>query len=819
MAKRNPSRQTGRHPPPSRHHDPADDRRRRPSFTTLVLFWPLLLWHRAIRNLPFLIRWPLRLAGDAALLAAMAALLAAALYSWRARHFDLAKVAEMPERSVILDRSGRELARIHGEKRDVIPLELVAQPFRHAILAREDERFYRHHGVDWFGVARACLRNIRDRSVIQGASTITMQLARNSFQLHWQPLAWSPLLQELDRKALEVALAYRIEAAFPKDKILEHYVNRIFWGHSIMGIEEASRTYFEKHAADLSLSESALLAGIVRGPNAFSPFTDAGKARRERDTTLDRMVTAGFLTDQQAAAAKDDAITVRPEWRRVFHDSYALDAVRRDLELILQQENIELGGLTIRTTIDSRIQQAAEAALDRRLREVERSPGYSHQTRAAWRGLPDGRRDRPAYLQGAAVVLENHSGAVLAVVGGRDADESKFNRALQARRQIGSIFKPFVYLAAFDEGLRPDTLISDDPIRPGEIKGAPRNWSPKNSDHTWLGLKPASYGLVRSRNTMSVRVGNYAGFDRLRRVARDAGYDVVPPATPASYLGAWEATPWDVASAYTIFPCGGARYRPFLIAEILDRNGQRLYWTDHLAYRAAAAGAAWSVSQVLQQVTTTGTAAAVKALGFHKPCAGKTGTTNDFKDAWFAGYTSALTCAVWVGLDQPRRTITGGYGATLALPVWAEVMKTADRLGYPAREFSPQVDFVTCELCRLSGKRATTGCRDAGSAYVDRAPADIAPPANDLCPAHPARALPLGQADPPHSPPPPRATPVQPDPPRASPPPPRATPVQPNPPRAQPVQPDPPRAQPVEPDPPRAQPVDPRPPLRALPVE
>ena len=464
-----------------------------------------------------------------------------------------------------------------------------------------------------------------------------------------------------------------------------------------------------------------------------------------------------------------------------------MDAIRRDLEIILEKENIELGGLTIVTTIDQRLQTIAEEALDKKLRETERLSGYPHQTRAGWQNLPEDKRKEPEYIQGAAVLIENRTGAVLALVGGRDANESKFNRAIQARRQIGSIFKPFVYLAAFDKGMQPSTMISDGPIYRNEIKGAP-TWRPNNSDGKFGGVHPVSYGLIRSRNTMSVRVGNYAGVSNVKEVSRKAGFGMAMPETPSSFLGSWEASPWEVATSYTIFPNDGKRYRPFLITEIKDRGGNILYRTPPLPYQAANTGSAWSVSRILQQVASSGTAASMKRLGFYKPAAGKTGTTNDFKDAWFAGYTSSLTCAVWVGFDQPRKTIQGGYGSTLALPVWVNVMKTADRLGYKAGELHAKIDLTDIELCRLSGKRATAGCRSAGTAYGEQIPKDIAPGTGDLCPIHPARAVPVSEDDAP-----PRATPVNED----------HSPL-----RAQPVEEQPLSALPVEEAPPRAQPVD-----------
>ena len=708
---------------------------------SVILFWPFHIFHVFIRPLPAALRIPLRIGGDLAIAGLYMGLILSVFYFIRAQPYDMTKVAEMPQRTIVYDRRGNELGRIHGEKRDIITLSQVSPDFPAAILAREDARFYNHGGVDWLGVGRAVVENFKRRGMSQGASTLTMQLARNSFPLK---VKWlddiSGKLAELDRKFLEVAVSYRIEANYSKDEILQHYVNRIFWGHTIRGIEEASLTYFEKNAKQLTLSESALLAGIVRGPNAFSPFNDIEKATRERDTTLDRMVLAGSIKQEEADAAKKDPITVRPEWRRIFHDSYAMDAIRRELERILEEENIELGGLEITTTIDSLIQKKAEEALDAKLRQIERSPGYSHQTRAQWLELPEGQKTRPQYIQGSVVAVENMSGAVLAIVGGRDADESKFNRALQGRRQIGSVFKPFVYLSAFDAGVRPDTLVSDGPISRGEIKGA-GNWRPQNSDGKFGGMLPAATGLIRSRNTMSVRLGNRAGIDKVADTALSVGFEMPMPKLPTSYLGAWEATTYEVASAYTVFPNGGRRYPQRIIDEIRDRKGNVLYKNDRMSYEATRSGSAWTVSNILREVTERGTAASIKSLGFNKPCGGKTGTTNDYKDAWFAGYTSSITCAVWVGLDTPKKTIDRGYGSTLALPVWVEVMKTADKLGYKADGLKSQLSFVECRLCRESGKRATAGCENASEAYTDNVPADLAPAESDLCPIHPARAL------------------------------------------------------------------------------
>jgi len=781
-------------------------KRKRHGLGTILLFWPFLLFQKLTSPLPTAVKWLSRLIGHPSILALYGLIPLSLFYYARAKTFDMGKVQEMPERTIVLDRRGEELGRIHGEKRDIITTDQIATTFLQAILAREDERFYRHGGVDWIGFGRATLRNITDVSMTQGASTLTMQLARNSYDLHASWLSFNDTIQELDRKFLEIAVSYRIESNYSKDEVLQHYVNRIFWGHTIRGIEEASRTYFEKSAKDLTLSESALLAGIVRGPNAFSPFRDLADAQRERDTTLDRMVKAELITEDEATAAKAEEIKVRPEWRRVFHDSWAMDAVRRELERVLEEEDIEFGGLQITTTIDHLVQKKAEESLNSHLRGFERASGYPHQTRSQWQALPEP-RPNPKYLQGSVVVIENLTGAIIATVGGRSADESKYNRATQARRQLGSTFKPFVYLAGFEKGLRPDTMVSDDPLNPGEVKGAGR-WSPQNSDGKFNGFQPVSYGLIRSRNTMSVRVGNMAGIDQVGEVSTQVGFSQAMRKDPSAYLGTLEASPEELTSAFTVFPNGGKRLPPRIITEIRDRNGDIKYSNPQISYQAVRSGAAWTTSKILHEVVERGTGASVKRHGFSKPCGGKTGTTNDYKDAWFVGFTSSITCSVWVGFDQPKTIINRGYGSVLALPVWAQVMKTSERLGYRADGLRSTQSFTECRLCRTTSKRATSACEVAGTAYTDSVPPDLVPAADDLCPQHVG--MPSGAPrNPPKAMPVDENTPIEPAP--------RAIPVGGSVPRAIPVNESIPRAVPLDEPAPRALPVQ-EPAPRALPV-
>ena len=422
MPKRNPSDQ-------NRPGWENTGRSRSPSAVSLLFFWPFHLLNLLTRPFGNPIRFLLRLIGHPMVAGLYVFVLLAIVYGVAASRYDLAKLHAMPERSIILDRTGQEIGRIHGEKRSLVPLNQVAENFRKAIIAREDERFYKHGAVDFIGIGRAVFMNLQNKR--EGASTITQQLASDIFQLKSGEQR-GDVLQQLNRKCLEIAIACRIESKLKKDEILEASINQINWGRQIKGVGEASRIYFEKHPSQLTLSESALLAGIVRGPDAYNPFKSMEKSIRERDTTLARMVNAKAIPQAEADAAKKDEIKVRPTWRRDYEESYAMDAIRNDLEIILEKQNIELGGLTIVTTIDLRLQQKGEEALDKKLREVERIPGYPHQTRTKWNELPQEQKQEPAYIQGAAVVVENRTGAVLAMVGGRDADESRYNRATQA---------------------------------------------------------------------------------------------------------------------------------------------------------------------------------------------------------------------------------------------------------------------------------------------------------------------------------------------------------------------------------------------------
>src|SRR6266496_1892609 len=655
-------------------------------------------------------------------------------YGTWAQTFDMKNVGEMPERNTVYDVDGKIYSRLAGANRLKVSLSEVSPYFITAVLAREDSRFYEHQGIDWRGIMRALVRDITSGSAKEGASSITQQLARNSLPLGGRTLS---------RKLLEAMVALRIERQFTKQQILELYVNRIYFGNGCYGVETASQAYFGKSASKLNLPEAALLAGLIRSPNRFSPLKNPEGAKMQRNVVLNRMVALKKLSPEQAEEAKRAKITPHPKRLPFIQENYAMDAVQRDLNPLLTQDQIDSGGLSIYTTLDPAVQNTAQEALETKLTKIEQQSKFHHPRKASYQPPENGEGDSSMpYLEGAVVVIDNASGGIRALVGGRDYAQSKFNRALApANRQVGSAFKPFVYAIAFAHGLLPGAAISDGPIQPGEIEGA-GNWSPGNSDGTYGGIFPCSYGLIHSRNTMSVRVGQFAGLDAVQKVAATLNLGQNIPAGPATYIGSFETNLRDLTAAYAVFPNGGVRKQAYIIERIDDQQHKPIYLAGHISTPALDPSAAWMTSQLMEEVLTSGTAATARSLGFKLPAAGKTGTTNDYKDAWFLGYTNTLTCGVWVGFDQPTTIIPHGYGAALALPVWVQVMNKAAQ-HYPAEPLQPTLPIQHAMVCSISNQLATTGCQAAGTAYDIDLPADKVPTV--ACEVHGGQEMPFAQ--------------------------------------------------------------------------
>lgn len=697
-----------------------------------LLLLPFRLIIFLTRHLPKIICWPVRLLFIGIFVGTLAAFIVAVLVAIKANRYDISEIMRMPERTIVLDRKGHEIGTLHGENRRRISnlRDEVPEYFLDALILQEDRSFWKHGGVDARGVLRAVAQVYSHGRATQGASTLTMQLAKNTY---------GHLVRDMEAKLTEVALAYRIESTYDKETILTCYINRVFWGHTFLGLKQAAYGYFNKSPRELTIGEAAMLAGIVCSPNKFSPYRSLSSATVQRDKVLKLLHDFGKITRSEYEAAVAEPIQVcKPPRRGV--DNYSLDLIRREVDHILRvletdqqrvrEDAMYAGGLVVRTTMDVDLQDAVMEQLDEGLVELlESRRGYRHQTRAQYlasiEGLPvdEAQKIRPAYVQAACVMVDNATGALLAVVGGRDSVESPLNRAVQSRRQVGSIFKPIVYTTFFERGGSPSTMISDGRIQPGEITGAGR-WRPGNSDGRFTGMHPASWGLLKSRNTMSVRVGNRAGLENVAAKALLSGFsDKGRPKGPTIYLGTWEASPLEVAGAYTAFANGGVRPTPYIIESITDAAGRVVWLNPSSSQRIYSARSANATSSVLQQITKPGgTAGSVKKLGFTAPCGGKTGTTNAFKNAWFCGFTSDITAAVWVGFDRQRTIADRAYGGTIALPLWVRAMNAASKLGYamgdirttPARTRTSGI-----KLCRTSGMLAHAGCDLDGTSYVE----------------------------------------------------------------------------------------------------
>ncbi len=608
-------------------------------------------------------------------------------YLW-ALTFDLSTIGQMPQRSSIYDRTGTFYSRTMGENRVVVPYDKVSPNFVKALISREDSRFYEHHGVDPVGIARAAVRNLLLGGMKQGASTITQQLARNSFPLGGK---------NMNRKFLEAAMAFRIEMEMSKEQILELYMNRIYFGSGLYGVEAASQAYFGRPASAMSLSQAALLAGLIRSPNRLSPFNNLPASIKQRDVVLGRMEELELITHADHEKALREKI--RPPERRLVNplNSWAVDAILRELEQVVSPTQIDNGGLRIDTSIDAGLQNAAEQAMSRRLAEVEARPDF-HQQHS--RPKPVSRtKGKPAKspptatpapepqepLQGALIAIDNASGGITAIVGGRNFTESTYNRALVATRQIGSSAKPFVYEEAFRAGvISPDTPVSDARLTQAELPARSPAYDPQNSDGTFGGDLPAKEGLIHSRNTMSVRVGLRAGLGPVASIMEKLGLAEDVPRYPSICLGSFESTLRNVTVAYTALATGGQRVHPHFIEQVTDADGKVLFRATRDRIPVLDPAAAKTTTGILCEVLTRGTAAKAAAFGLRKPAAGKTGTTDRFVDAWFIGYTQGLTCGVWVGFDRPKTIMKGGYGAELALPIWVDVMQSSAANRYAA---------------------------------------------------------------------------------------------------------------------------------------
>jgi len=626
----------------------------------------------------------------------------------------------MESASVILDRNGKIFGQIYVENRETVPYEQLPADLINAVVAVEDAKFYQHHGYDLLGIIRATLKNFTAGHVRQGASTITQQLARNSFSLKERTFR---------RKLLEVFLAQRIEDQFGKQKIMELYLNRIYFGGGLYGAEAAARGYFGKPAREMSLAECATLAGLIKSPNRLSPWTDRANSREVRDFALDRMRDLGFISRERCAAARAEQIAIGNR-QNAQGQTYAVDYIRQQVIAAVGWNRAMNEGFRIRTTIDVDLQKAAEDSLRTHLEAIEQRPDYNHQTYAGYAASFKKAKanatmsDQPApeYLQGAIIGLDNASGDIMVLVGGRDFEHNQYNRALQARRPAGTAMLPFVYAAAFEKGMYPGSLVEDSPldnraVMIGGTTGILGEWGPESSDNRYEGAMTARQALAKSKNGATVRIGMDAGVDAVLQLSTSAGIRSPLRHFPATFLGSSEITLAELALAYTVFPNGGWRPNaPHILDRIEEKDGT-LVWDskqENIRKLVTKPETAYEVHSCLVDALQSGTGkAAFTQFGLKKILAGgKTGTAYDFTDALFAGYDSNFTCAVWAGFDKPQKIYRGAFGRELALPIWVDIMNAAVQ-SYPSREIKQPSNLKQIEICSRSGFLATDKCYDA----------------------------------------------------------------------------------------------------------
>jgi penicillin-binding protein 1A len=603
------------------------------------------------------------------------------------------QIVQPAQSSLVLARDGTSLiGEIGREMRTSVSLRSLPKYVGQAFISIEDQRFYQHDGVDVVGVAAALKDALRGHA--RGASTITQQLVGN---MHPDLIDRSD--RSIGRKLREQAAAREMERHYNKQQILEAYLNDIDFGHGWYGIEEAARHYFGKQAPQLTLAEAATLAALPKGPAIYDPIRHPDRARGRRNLVLSLMADQGYISAADAAGASRDSVVTAPDAGMPTAAPYVVDLVREEAE----HAGIPVmnGGYRIITTIDPDLQRDASQALDSGIDRVEARRGYGHETFAKRA------KGSTAYLQGMVVVLDPHTGDVLALVGGRDYAASPFDRAVNALRQPGSAFKPILYAQALRDSLPPNMLISDTalaiPLPNGTI------YRPDNADGQFEGPLTMREALVRSRNTVAVQLGMRVGMDSVAALAKRLGIDSPIAPYPSSAIGASAVRPIDLVAAYTVFANLGAVVEPRYVNRIDDRAGRPVWVPPTNAPRFVLdPRVAFIVRDMMRDVVTRGTATSVrKWVPDSIPVAGKTGTTNDNTDVWFVGMTPDLVAGVWLGFDRPQSIVAGAAGGTLAAPIWGDMIARYYQASSPSDTWNDvPAGVATAELDRALGTPA-----------------------------------------------------------------------------------------------------------------
>lgn len=648
-------------------------------------------------------------------------------YTLRASEFDLKDLDKMESASIIFDRNKDVFGHIYINNRDRVGFDQISDNMVKALIAIEDARFYEHDGVDVQGIIRAAVKNLGTGRIKEGASTITQQLARNSFGLKER---------SYERKLIEIFLAKRIEKQYSKQQILELYLNRIYFGSGFYGVEAASQGYFGKNAKDLTVAEAATLAGLIRSPTNLSPWNDKEASKVSRDYVLSRMLEfqkIDKITYDQAVAAP---VTVLP--KKSFHvDNYAMDVIRQQVIAKVGFEQAAADGYRVYTTIDSTLQKTAEESLNKHLEEIEarrefrgeKYADYDAKYRAHVAELlsnpatagkhPLENFPEPTYLQGALIAINNKDGGIVALVGGRNFKHHEYNRASSptAKRPAGTAFKPIVYLAAFVKGMFPGTLISDSVmdnrlVMIGGESGILGEWGPERIENHYEGEITARRALVQSKNAATVRLGFMVGLDNVLALAKKLGISSPLREYSSTFLGSGEQTLAELTEAYTVFPNGGIRPEGAAIVDRIEKKDGTLVWQRKPAtVKVTEPEPSYEVHSILKEALAKGTGSlAYEKYGLQRfEAGGKTGTAYNFTDTTFVGYSSEITCGVWAGFDRPHSIFRGAFSNQVVLPVWVDVMNAAVKVFPPGKIDKPPT-LTEVEICTASGLKATDRC-------------------------------------------------------------------------------------------------------------
>ncbi|MFA7270972.1 MAG: PBP1A family penicillin-binding protein [Sterolibacterium sp.] len=607
--------------------------------------------------------------------------------------------------SVLLDRDGRQFAILSPVEHAVVSLKELPKHVPQAFLAVEDKRFYEHGGIDYRRVFGSLLANIKAGSVAQGFSTITMQLARNVW-----PDRLPGAQRTLKRKILEIRVALEIERNFTKDEILELYLNNIYFGGGAYGIEAAALNYFGHSARYLSLDETAVLAALPKSPRTYDPRRNPGQSVARRNLVLNMMVAQGHIDVGKAAMARMARLRVHREpvldqERPPFAPNF-VEIVRRELEDKLG-EDLYVAPLRIYTTLDRRAQEITEQELSRQLRAVESGKyGRFRGSRYSSTLVPGG---DPDYLQGAVLLMEVHTGDILALVGGRDFRQSRFDRATRALRQPGSAFKPFVFAEALQEGYALSQHLADTPLRM-DLSGG-EVWEPQNFGGEFEGDVTLREAMVRSKNVPTVRLAAAVGIPDVIRLAQRMGIHSPLPDLPSVAIGAANVTPIELTSAYTAFAGRGETATPRVVTRVEDADSHIVWSNDVEVRNVLDPAVAYLVTNMLIDAVNKGTGVGVRFAGYSGPAAGKTGTTNGGADAWFVGYTPDVVGTVWLGFDNPRPILRDATGGRLAAPVWGRIMRRVTHNDAPVHAWSTPKQIHHLAVDPSTGLVLPRGCR------------------------------------------------------------------------------------------------------------